>query len=67
MLAGCFWRVQRVWSELFSSCAAGVCLPSSLPAHACLPARLAVAGLAADFTFTEIGGKARDVFKMFIS
>jgi len=39
---------------------------SSVNPPACLPAP-AVAGLSSDFTFTEIGGKAREVFKMFIS
>ena len=46
---------------------APACLLCTHPPCPALPAWLAVAGLAADFTFTEIGGKARDVFKMFIS
>ena len=46
----------------------GLHLPAcSAPTRPALPVWLAVAGLAVDFTFTEIGGKARDVFKMFIS
>lgn len=31
------------------------------------PPETAVAGLSGDFTFTEMGGRAREVFKMFCS
>lgn len=47
-----------------NNCCCAVLVEVFPPAH---PQTSAVAGLSGDFTFTEMGGRAREVFKMFCS